>query len=433
MATGDGGRPTFRAPYQARARFTIGDTSSNDLLAKRLNARPPGTLEPPRFRFWRPTRQTRAIMDVDDADDDGDFHDELMDGDDGDGVIEDDTAEAKGYDLLKLAEELRALRFDLKGDNPELGGVANKHTEHDKNLLYIIRAVIVDTLGIKKTDGPGGTIVYSDFRDPPAYTEPELLTPDHIVIAWHLGMGHPFNRRATKLLADKIIHHPDWAKYFTNVTDEMRHGIAIGVNTHLKYLAKIYNNIGWARLQVTDEQRATLKLAQVIKKENKAADERRRMLLKWRKDTCLFYGHHDWVALLDHATAASMSSDDGSERNDQRRLADRVYYVSAKTWRNPDFIEWLRTLDRCGRKREESSKTRGRSFRIRRPASSSIGLRESTRQPTPRLIEQMYSLPVCKKHGPRHRYPIVALVTLEQALVDVTALALSLGVNNGDI
>ncbi|KAH7094113.1 hypothetical protein BKA62DRAFT_775594 [Auriculariales sp. MPI-PUGE-AT-0066] len=410
-------RVSFRAPHRPRSRYTVAGVSSAELRSLAPIAEAP--TETNSNNTVRSNRHIRALHDVEDSE--ADNEDELMDdGDLGDAAADKDVAD--GADLAILAEELKALRLELKDDGPEFGGPKIKHSDYDCNLLYVIRTVVQEVLGIHTVTGPKHTKVYSGFADHPT-----------IAVAWLLPMKHPFNRRATELLAEKVINHPMWAHLFKRVTDATRHGIALGIHNHLKYLAKIYNQLGWARLQVTEEQKRAQLMLESLKRCSVNADERRRTLHRWRIDTCIYYDRPDWVALLQHATALCMSSDDPSSSNEYRPYPERIYYVTVKDWRHPDFIQFLRILDRCGRVREGRTKTKGRWLRRRFHRAPGHEPRESAREPPSRLAQQMYTSAQRQRFGHFHRYAQVNILSLEQALIDITALAISIRADIEDI
>ncbi|KAH7090963.1 hypothetical protein BKA62DRAFT_776382 [Auriculariales sp. MPI-PUGE-AT-0066] len=352
---------TFRAPRQPRARYTVDGVSNCFYQYSKPAAR---------YLSLRNTRAGQAVVDDGHA---VDSEDELMD----DAVLAELPVEeiTQVYSLLELSKELKAFSLGIQDETFSLH--KKKHSERDLNMMHAIREVVAEVLGVLKTSGPRQTKEYGGFEDPPLQADPLLLSATKIAVAWNLSMSHPFNRLAAQLLAERVIRHEKWAKLFKQADEATQHGIAIAVQSHLKYLAKKYNDI-------VAVQRA---------------------LWRWRIETCIYFHHPDWEALLRHATAASMSSDDGASDNEAKPFYMQVYYVSTKNWRDGDFVDFLRILDRCGRRRVPKS-------------ISKVPIN---------LEKQIYSSDYQNQLGQRHRYPVTNLVTLGQALVDVTALALSLG------
>ncbi|KAH7102891.1 hypothetical protein BKA62DRAFT_78424 [Auriculariales sp. MPI-PUGE-AT-0066] len=339
-------------------------------------------------------------------------------------------------DLVQLAQELRAYRtiFEKGREN---GRPSASHDEHDLNILHAVRVVTADVLGITRSYSANSTVHYSGFSDPPEaaqldQADPATLSKDNIFVAWNVSMSHPINRAAAQIIADEVISHPDYIKLFKDRGLATQHGIAIAVQNHLRYLARVYENIGFALSQFTDEQKHSLQVTELLRKWNNAANQRRRRLHRWRIDTAIYFGYEDWVDLLKHARADSMSSDDPASGNERRARSEHVYYVTIKDWRHPDFIQFLRILDLCGRERELRTKSFGRWLRTRLAAPTDAGLRKSSRRATPKLVPELYSEKVAQGLGTRHRFPKVQVISLRDALIDVTALAISLQVEIPD-
>ncbi|KAH7064505.1 hypothetical protein BKA62DRAFT_679568 [Auriculariales sp. MPI-PUGE-AT-0066] len=371
---------TFRAPRQPRARYTVDGVSSTELLACKVQ---PAA----RYLSLRNTRAGQAVVDDGHA---ADSEDELMD----DAVLAELPVEEVRAPLLELSKELKAFSLGIQDETFSLH--KKKHSERDLNMMHAIREVVAEVLGVLKTSGPRQTKEYGGFEDPPLQADPLLLSATKIAVAWN-----------SQLLAERVIRHEKWAKLFKQADEATQHGIAIAVQSHLKYLAKKYNDIGWACGRDTPEKKRAHELAVAVQ----------RALWRWRIETCIYFHHPDWEALLRHATAASMSSDDGTSDNEAKPFYMQVYYVSTKNWRDGDFVDFLRILDRCGRVREFRTKTRGRPLRTRLLASSD-GCRKSISKVPINLEKQIYSSDYQNQLGQRHRYPVTNLVTLGQALVD---------------
>lgn len=115
-----------------------------------------------------------------------------------------------------------------------------------------------------------------------------------------------------------------------------------------------------------------------------------------------------------------MSSDDLSSDEDPSRpsaVGQVVYYVTPKSWRSADFIEFLRLLDRLSDIVEKRTKHLGRSFRVRKPVPSDKPSRESARPAKPNLNREYYTPSHQASLGKYHRYRTVA-IDLSGALIE---------------
>jgi len=115
-----------------------------------------------------------------------------------------------------------------------------------------------------------------------------------------------------------------------------------------------------------------------------------------------------------------MSSDDLSSDEDPSNPAaagQAVYYVTPKSWRSADFIEFLRLLDRLSDIVEKRTKQLGRSFRIRKPVPSDKPARESARPANTSLNREYYTSSHQASLGKYHRYR-TATVDLAAALIE---------------
>ncbi|KAH7066444.1 hypothetical protein BKA62DRAFT_679432 [Auriculariales sp. MPI-PUGE-AT-0066] len=259
---------TFRAPRQPRTRYTVDGVSSTELLACKVQTVSTNTPKPAaRYLSLRNIRAGQAVVDDGHA---ADSEDELMD----DAVLAELPVEEVRAPLLELSKELKAFSLGIQDETFSLH--KKKHSERDLNMMHAIREVVAEVLGVLKTSGPRQTKEYGGFEDPPLQADPLLLSATKIAVAWNLSMSHPFNRLAAQLLAERVIRHEKWAKLFKQADEATQHGITIAVQSHLKYLAKKYNDIGWARGRDTPEKKRAHELAVAVQRAVSSADERRR-------------------------------------------------------------------------------------------------------------------------------------------------------------
>ena len=279
-----------------------------------------------------------------------------------------------------------------------------------------IRQSVAEHVGFERSKGARNTVLYSAIPPPPSNPDVEEPSLQNLKFAWNQPVSHRYNKLASLLLAERFINDDAHQHLFSRQDAGLLRGIAKHIRAHVRYLSTVWQQQQFERTLVTAEDREYEQTRRTIVREAHAADHRRRLTLDRRGATASYYGRPSWFAVLNHAGAGSMSSDDLAS-DEEPPSARRMFYIVEKPWRSAELVEFLRLLDRLAEIVEGRTKYMGRVSRVRKHPAASKDPLVTTRPPNPNLNKEFYSDTQQTSFGPFHRY-YTAEVDLAGALVE---------------
>ncbi|EJD47382.1 hypothetical protein AURDEDRAFT_163599 [Auricularia subglabra TFB-10046 SS5] len=248
-------------------------------------------------------------------------------------------------------------------------------------------------MGVNRSLGGGGTVIYGALPQPPDNPSalPESLTPGSMTLSWNEAATCSWNRKTAELFARSIIAHPDHGAVFQPVTDPPR---------VVQWISKQFLVFAQRLYAIYAEQLDPLNsLELVCKRKKNSRAHRRSTLHDMRLFVTEYYEKPLWRLLVEKLGPLGHSSDEGCDPVKTAR--QNRYFIIEKTWRDADLVLFLHALDELYRVYEFRYKHNSPAFRLRvRPAQRRL----TPHKADPTLPREFYSAGQQGQFGEFHVY-----------------------------